>query len=81
MFLLAALVGEEAPVDRAQCAILSRKVWRGKLLERLCCRGRIYLAQNQGITAQAGECRRKAKDEMNANWMTIASVVCLRWWM
>ena len=82
MVLLATMVGEEALLNRAQCAIISKRSWKGILLERVCCDGTLYLAQNGKITAHDGDCPPSAKREIRcANRMTLWAIMLVQLWL
>ena len=80
MWLAVMMAG--APPNRAQCAIMSKESWRGVLLERLCCGGKLYLAQDGEITAQGGECPLSVKRKIKCSLlMTVWAIMTVHLWM
>ena len=80
--LLAVMVGEEVLVDHGRCTIMSQRVWKGIHMARLCCAGTVYLAQDDEITAQDGECALNTVEMgQHINWLAVSICVYLKaWW-
>ena len=61
ILLLVVFVGPETRFNVAQCRVIFSNTWHGRLLEKVCCQGKLYLRQDDTITAQDGECEMGTK--------------------
>ena len=55
LILFFAVKGQKNYVDRTHCVTMVKQMWEDEQLERMCCLGKIHLAQNGNFIAQDGE--------------------------